>query len=184
MALKALTGHCTHLTTTGLNWELDALNLVRSASTPHCLKLVDNFVVPGKGSAGNHLCFVTQLLGGDVTRLARDNSILHYPLPAAKRLLLHVLRALAVLHEKGIVHTDLKTDNIFYDNHLNDSDIVNLLQSDPSRRHPAEGSFDGIVHAAVSQPLPLPPLGDLMKRTFTLGDLGSGAYRGWILFFL
>lgn len=175
-ALKALTGHCTNLTDSGLHWELEALKRVQSACSPHCLELTDHFVVPGKESAGSHLCLVTQLLGGDVTRLARSHNILRYPLPAAKRILLHVLRALAILHGRGIVHTDLKTDNILYDNPLAREDIVDLLRSDPSRRHPAEGSFDGIVHVAVSQPLPLPPLDELTRRTFTLGDLGSGAF--------
>ncbi len=49
-----------------------------------------------------------------------------------------------------------------------------LLESDPSRRHQAEASYDSIVHAVVSQPLPLPTIEEFAKRTFVLGDLGSG----------
>lgn len=132
------------------------------------------FFLPGKGSAGRHLCLVTPLFGGDITWYARSSNLLRYPLPLAERILLHTLRALNGLHECGVIHTDIKSDNIFFDTTLSNEDIRMLLESDPSRRHQAEASYDSIVHAVVSQPLPLPTIEEFAKRTFVLGDLGSG----------
>ncbi|KAF8874331.1 kinase-like domain-containing protein [Infundibulicybe gibba] len=48
-----------------------------------------------------------------------------------------------------------------------------FLASDPPRRHPPEASSDGVVQAAVSQPLPIPTLQDAMERTYVLADFGS-----------
>ncbi|SJL03905.1 uncharacterized protein ARMOST_07262 [Armillaria ostoyae] len=179
-ALKALNGHCTKYAAEGVSWELPALQRITSTPghdpSPHCLRLVDHFSLPGKGSAGRHICLVTPLFGGDITRYARTSNLLRYPLPLAKRILLHTLRALNDLHECGVVHTDIKPDNIFFDTTLENEDIRVLLESDPSRRHQAEASYDGIVHAAVSQPLPLPTIEEFTKCTFVLGDLGSGQF--------
>ncbi|KAK0226966.1 kinase-like protein [Armillaria nabsnona] len=129
--------------------------------------------MPQRRSAGRHLDLVTPLFGGDITWYARSSNLLRYPLPLAKRILLRTLRALNDLHECGVIHTDIKSDNMFFDTTLSNEDIRMLLESDPSRRHQAEASYDGIVHAAVSQPLPLPTIEGFAKRTFVLGNLGS-----------
>jgi hypothetical protein len=57
---------------------------------------------------------------------------------------------------RGVVRTGLKHDNIFFDTHLSNSDIRELLVSDLPRRHPPESSHEGMVRAAVSHPLPTP----------------------------
>ncbi|KAG6860547.1 hypothetical protein C0995_009941 [Termitomyces sp. Mi166 len=57
---------------------------------------------------------------------------------------------------------------------MSTEDITSLLISDPSRRHDPENSPDGMVQAAVSQPLPLPSFEDAMKSTFLLGDYSHG----------
>ena len=62
-----------------------------------------------------------------------------FPLPLAKRILLHALRGLAHMHNCEIVHTDLKHDNIMFDvGSLTQADIKVLIDEDPSRRHPPE----------------------------------------------
>ncbi|KAJ7216539.1 kinase-like protein [Mycena pura] len=169
LALKALTGHCTQCVQKGLSWELKALTRVSSPPHKHCLQLKDSFTIPGKGSAGSHLCLVTSLLAGDLKSVWGPR----LPLPLAKRILLHTLRGLAHAHRSGVVHTDLKPDNIFIGNVMLTGDIDSLLQANSSRRHEAEASYDGIVQAAVSQPLPGPSLEDGMSRTYVLADFGS-----------
>ncbi|KAJ6612759.1 kinase-like domain-containing protein [Mycena sp. CBHHK59/15] len=111
----------------------------------------------------------TSLLAGDLTAAFKAP----LPLPLAKRVLLHTLRGLAHTHKCGVVHTDLKPDNIFISNIMSPSDIQALIEADPSRRHEAEASYDGIVHAAVSQPIPGPAMEDAMTRTYVLGDFAS-----------
>lgn len=145
--------------------------MISSPSSRHCLKLESHFTIPGKGSSENHICLVTQLLGGDVRRLQGREP---FTLPLAKHILLHILRGIAHAHRCGVVHTDLKHDNIFFDNVLSVDEIVNLLKFAPSRRHEPEMSYDGTVSSAVSQPSPMPTLEQAMKRTFVLADFGSG----------
>ncbi|KAJ7459779.1 kinase-like domain-containing protein, partial [Mycena latifolia] len=171
LALKALTGYCTQCIEKGLSRELDVLVRVSLPPHEHCLQLQDSFIIPGKGTSGSHLCLLTSLLAGDL----KSTWNAHLPLPLAKRILLHTLRGLAHSHNCSVVHTDLKPDNIFISNVTITSDIENLLQADPSRIHEAEASYDGIVHAAVSQPIPRPSLEEGMTRTYVLGDFGSGA---------
>ncbi|KZT01010.1 kinase-like protein [Laetiporus sulphureus 93-53] len=176
VAIKILNGYTTDLVQRGLVWEHVALQRVSSpTSSPYCLQLLSSFRLSGKGSAGEHLCLVTQVFDGDVKSLflahSKDNKV--FPLSLAKRILLHTLRGIAHAHSCGVVHTDLKHDNIFFDCRMSTHDFDELLASDPSRRHPPEASQDGIVQSAVSQPLPLPSLQEAMQRTFALGDFGS-----------
>ncbi|KZT07061.1 kinase-like protein, partial [Laetiporus sulphureus 93-53] len=176
VAIKILNGYTTDLVQRGLVWEHAALQRISSpTSSPHCLQLLSSFKFSGKGSAGEHLCFVTQVFGGDVKSLflahSKDNKV--FPLSLAKRILLHTLRGIAHAHNRGVVHTDLKHDNIIFDCRMSTRDFDELLASDPSRRHLPEASQDGIVQSAVSQPLPLPSLQEAMQRTFALADFGS-----------
>ncbi|KAF8516871.1 kinase-like domain-containing protein [Gautieria morchelliformis] len=173
VAVKVLKGHSTDLVRRGRTWELEALKLVSSPPSSHCLQLLSHFTIPGKGSAGEHLCLVTPVLGGDVKSLYERNNRQTFPLKLAKRILLQTLRGIGHAHRSGVVHTDLKHDNIFFDNHTSTADVEALLASDPPRRHPPEASFDGTVQAAVSQPLPIPTAEEAMQCTYVVADFGS-----------
>ncbi|KAJ7457230.1 kinase-like protein [Mycena galericulata] len=170
LALKILTGNCTQWVEKGMCWEREALLRVSSPPHENCLHLQDSFPSSGKGSSGSHLCLVTQLLANDVKSTWNNVPL---PLPLAKRVLLHTLRGLAHAHKCGVVHTDLKPDNIFIANDLTVCDIDALLQADPSRRHEEEASYDGIVRSAVTQPIPGPTMEEGLSRTYVLGDFGS-----------
>jgi hypothetical protein len=50
-----------------------------------------------------------------------------------------------------------------------------LITTTPSRRHPPEQSWDYLVEAAVSQPLPPPTLEQALSGSFMLADFGSGS---------
>lgn len=70
VALKVLNGFHTELFERGRIWELEVLQRLSSPPlTPHCLQLMSHFTFPGKGTAGQHLCLVTNVLGGDVKSL-------------------------------------------------------------------------------------------------------------------
>jgi hypothetical protein len=174
VVIKALTGHITRLHQEGKTWEMRALTLVSSPRTsPHCLHSLADFTVAGTGSSGDHLCIVTPVYGGDVKALYHANDGI-FPLPLAKRILLHLLRGLVFAHERNIVHTDLKMDNIFFTTPLSNNDIDQIVEKDPPRLHEPEMSHDGIVCAAVSQPLPMISIDEAMTSTFLLADFGSG----------
>ncbi|KAF8903165.1 kinase-like protein [Gymnopilus junonius] len=148
VALKVLNGFHTELFERGRICELEVLQQVSMPpSTPHCLQLMSHFTFPGKGTAGQHLCLVTNVIGGDVKSLFTKHGI--FPFPLAKRIILHLLRGIAHAHTRGV-----------------------LLTSDPPRRHAPEASHDGLVEAAISQPLPIPTLQEAMQRTFVVADFG------------
>ena len=174
VAVKALTGHYTSLYERVSLWEAEALRLAsQPPPSPHCAQLLDEFTIPGKGSAGSHMCFVMPVYGGDVKALvhARTTAL---PFPLAKRIVLHLLRGIVHAHERGIVHTDLKHDNIFFSTTMSTEDIEALVTKEPSRRHPPELAHDGVLQSAVSQPLPMISEDEAMRATYLLADFGCG----------
>ena len=79
------------------------------------------------------------------------------------------------MHSCEIVHTDLKHDNIMFDvGSLTQTDITALVESDPPQRDPPEESLECTVQVAVSQPIPLPSLSEVMTRNYIVSDFGSG----------
>lgn len=172
VAIKALKGYSTELSRRGRTWESQALQRVAAGSKGHCLRLLNEFTHPGKGSSGDHLCLVTPVYGGDIKTLWTQHK--NFPPPLAKRMLLHTLRGIAHAHSQGVIHTDLKHDNIFFTSLLSRHDIDTVLASDPSRRNPPEASLDGLVSSAVTQPFPAPSLDDAIKCKYLLADFGSG----------
>ena len=176
VAVKVLTGHFTGMYERALVWEPEALRIVSYQPTsPHCTLLLDEFTIPGKGSAGSHMCFVMPVYGGDVKALIEAQTTA-LPLPLAKRIALHLLRGIVHAHERKVVHTDIKLDNIFFSTAMTTDDIEAWLTKNPSRRHAPEASFDGEVQAAVSQPLPMISEDETMRATHLLADFGCGMY--------
>jgi hypothetical protein len=72
------------------------------------------------------------------------------------------------------VHTDLKHDNIFFSTTMTTDDIDAWATKEPSRRHAPEASHDGVMQAAVSQPLPMISEDEAMRATYLLADFGCG----------
>ena len=164
----------TEMNEKAVSWEAEALRLLSAGPpSPHCVRLLDEFTIPGRGSASSHLCFVLPIYGGDVKALSNSRKT-PFDLPTAKRIILHLLRGIAHAHSRGVVHTDIKHDNIFFSTDLETTDIERWMKEDPSRRHPPEMSQDGIVQAAVSQPLPMISDELAPRATYVLSDFGCG----------
>lgn len=174
VAVKALTGHKTRANERALACEATVLEIISQQPTsPHCTLLLDEFTTPGRGSARSHLCFAMPVYGGDVKRLITTRTT-PLPLSLVKRITLHLLRGIVHTHGHGIVHTDIKPDNIFFSTTMTPDDIETWMAEEPSQRHAPETSHDGTVRAAVSQPLPMISEEEAMRATYVLGDFGCG----------
>ncbi|KAK7053151.1 hypothetical protein VNI00_003770 [Paramarasmius palmivorus] len=174
VAVKVCTGHTTELDRKNLVWESDALRAVSfEPLSPHTIRLLSDFTLPGNELTGDHLCFVTPLYRGDVSSLMAARSGKGLPLPLAKRILLHLLRGIVHAHSRSVVHADLKTDNIFIDTRLSSANVEGFLKEYPARRHEPELSHEGqIVQSAVSQHFPVISLEEAQEATYVLGDFG------------
>ena len=164
----------TDLVERGAACEPTVLQLIsRQPTSPHCTLLLDEFTTPGQGSAGQHLCFVMPVYGGNVKAMAKARTT-RLPFPLVKRIVLHLLRGIAHTHGHGVVHTDIKPDNILFSTTMTTDDIEAWVAKEPSRRHAPEASHDGMVQAAVSQPLPMISEEEAMQATYVLADFGCG----------
>ncbi|KAG9227134.1 hypothetical protein CCMSSC00406_0010238 [Pleurotus cornucopiae] len=172
VAVKVLTGHATDLHERKMAWEEEALKrLTFPSESENCVHILEYFTMKGRGSAGSHLCFTMPLYGGDVRSLIQSRTS-PLPLPLVKRILLHLLRGIAFAHEREIVHTDLKFDNVLFTTPATTGDIETWIQEDPPRRNPPELSSDGVLRSAVSQPMKLPSEEDALRATYILADFG------------
>lgn len=174
VAIKVLNGASTEDVLAGRTLEQEAQARLSQPSpySLHCLVRKSDFVMQGKGSAGRHLCYVMDACGATVDALQRMQG--RFPLPTAKHILRHILRGIAHVHHCGVIHTDIKPDNILTSAVLSTEEVNEILISDPPRRHPTEISIDGEVQVAVSQPLPVSLLDILTSRRFVLSDFGAG----------
>lgn len=125
------------------------------------------------------MCMVTPVLGGTVKSLSEmfgaGSNNRRLPLPLAKHIALHMVRGVSHSHNREVIHTDLKHDNIFFANHMDERGLQDLLVSDPARLNPPELSLHGTVRSAVSQPLPPPStVEDALKLNFVVADFGNG----------
>lgn len=80
------------------------------------ISLVDNFEV--RGVNGAHICLAFPLLGPNLLAVI-DRLDDGFPIPVAKRCSREIFEALAFIHSKGIIHTDLKPENLLFEREPN-----------------------------------------------------------------
>ncbi|KAJ1454858.1 kinase-like domain-containing protein [Pelagophyceae sp. CCMP2097] len=88
--------------------EVAILQHLATERTPGAVRLLSHFVA--KGPNGKHACLVFDVLGA--TLLDRLQGSEPCGAPEAKAVLRSLLEALAALHDAGVVHADVKPENI------------------------------------------------------------------------
>ncbi|KAJ3108371.1 dual specificity protein kinase kns1 [Phlyctochytrium planicorne] len=77
----------------------------------------------------NHVCMVFELLSQSVFDFLKENSFNPFPMWQIKSFAKQILGAVAFLHEQGLIHTDLKPENLMLENNK-----CRVVQG--SKRHP------------------------------------------------
>lgn len=114
VAIKCYTGHVTDLSRKLIYFEDIIMSTIESRDLPtgldakHCLEILDVFGHEGGSLNAEHQCIVTEVMGGDAAALREVAAVTEskaMSLRMAKRLLLHTLKSLTMLHSQSIVHT-------------------------------------------------------------------------------
>ncbi len=115
---------------------------ISALSCPNIVTVLDagsaNVVPPVPGDNGTRPYLVMELLEGEDLgqRLRRDGNL---PIDQALHVVAQVLVALGSAHEAGVVHRDLKPDNIFLSKKEDDALFTKLLDFGMSKLTPREG---------------------------------------------
>jgi len=85
----------------------EARMLMMSASHPGVLEMVDApFIIEG------HYCLMLPVCGANLLSLNASFGYQGLPIPVVRRLGKEMLQAVAHIHGRGVIHTDLKLENI------------------------------------------------------------------------
>ncbi|XP_037051891.1 serine/threonine-protein kinase Doa-like [Bradysia coprophila] len=76
--------------------------------TSLCAKMRDAFLWHG------HYCITFDILGSDVYHFLELNEFVPFPMDQVRHMAYQLCHAVNFLHQQGIIHTDLKTDNILF----------------------------------------------------------------------
>ncbi|KAF8902208.1 kinase-like protein [Gymnopilus junonius] len=175
-AVKILTAHATTHHRLGHLLELETTNSIKQLQGINKLPyLYDHFETEGPN--GQHLCLVLNVLSTDVSRFRRSAPTKRLSFAQVKVIVVQVVEALAVLHAAHIVHTDVKPDNVLFDEGIDPESIQEFLNDNPLS---IDGEFElhGVRYPIIrSQPIPHPfswddPPSEVELYSVSLTDFG------------
>jgi len=76
------------------------------------------------GPNGRHKCMVFEVMGENLLALVKHHDYNGLPLNMVRRLALHTLKGLEYIHARGVIHTDVKLENVLIQRH----DLAELAQ--------------------------------------------------------
>lgn len=90
--------------------ELHYMKKLCTSGHSSVVQLLDSFTI--ELDSDKHFCFVLELLGPDLFSVLNDYECLD--LPQCKKIVSQLLKAMQFINEKGVIHTDLKPENIMF----------------------------------------------------------------------
>jgi len=93
-----------------------------SRSSPFVVKMTDHFWHTGPN--GRHKCMTFEVMGENLLALVKHYDYNGIPLDLCRRLSRHTLKGLEYIHACGVIHTDVKLENVLISRH----DMTALLQ--------------------------------------------------------
>ncbi|KAL8912724.1 MAG: hypothetical protein Q9172_007454 [Xanthocarpia lactea] len=158
------------------------------STSAHVITLLDHFYCQGPN--GTHLCLVLEPMGASVADMLEElpqnkvarlrfGYVSRYPKWMAKRVLTHILRGIAFLHLRGVIHGDIQPGNLLFSASSLDSVGVEELEDDETGAVVAVERLDKKAdkwapkYMAISDPVvdytDLDP-----EFTIKVSDLGAG----------
>jgi serine/threonine-protein kinase len=154
------------------------IQILAQMQHPHILPLHDS------GEAGGVLYFVMPFVEGETLgeRIARIGPL---PIGETVRLLRQIADALAYAHARGIVHRDIKPDNVMLSGKhatVTDFGVAKAVQSSAKDRHTAVGIAVGTPHYMAPEQATADERIDHRADLYALGVLGYEMLTGAPLF--
>lgn len=115
---------------------LTAISKAEMHRTPRCVQL--NHFFSYRGPNGNHCCMIFDVYGENLLTLLERYDYEGIPLPIVKCISFQILQALDTVHTAGIIHTDLKPENVLLSSPKHS--IISLMRRyrpPPSSHHAA-----------------------------------------------
>lgn len=142
VAVKVIHQELTHYEAVAKRFEREAKSASR-LTDPHCINVTDF----GRTREGKLFLVMEYLQGETLTERLRSKGPL--PFEKAAEIAVQILKALAHAHEAGVVHRDLKPDNVMLVTHGDDTDFVKVFDFGVAKLACADGSDENLTQAGL-----------------------------------